>query len=65
MIRFKWHGVDTIARIYYGRWAHGLPEVVAMLDGIADPSKPNALQLAAERLGGEVVSEIPTGEVEP
>jgi len=57
MIQFEWKGVITQASIVDGQWVHGLPEVAEMLASIAPPEEKDASQVAADRLGGTVVTE--------
>ncbi len=62
MIQFVWKGAETTATLENGQWVHGLPEVVEMLQAIAPPADKNALSVAADRLGGTVVTEPPTSQ---
>ncbi len=62
MIQFVWKGVETTATLGNGQWIHGLPEVVEMLQAIAPPDQVDALKVAADRLGGTVVTAEPIEE---
>jgi hypothetical protein len=55
VIVFPLEGTPTTAAIVAGAWVHGLPAVVVMLESIVSASDPDALAIAAERLGGEVL----------